>query len=148
MKGTKIHAVVSLETLPLSIQVGPGDEHDLKYSIKLLEGVRVKHGLSRPRRLRAIQHMILRRLELKRRGIKANINVNPRNRSKPKRRRPYRLDRKVYESMRSAVESFFAWITLFRRITIRYERLASIFLGFIQVACIIIYLRVLIFINI
>ncbi|MEM2755686.1 MAG: transposase, partial [Candidatus Methanomethylicia archaeon] len=61
----------------------------------------------------------------------------------PKHGRPYRLDRKAYKSMRSAVERFFSWITSFRRITIRYERLASTFLGFIQIACIIIYLRVL-----
>jgi len=45
--------------------------------------------------------------------------------------------------MRSAVERFFSWITSFRRITIRYERLALTFLEFIKVACIIIYLRVL-----
>jgi len=44
--------------------------------------------------------------------------------------------------MRSAVERFFAWIKAFRRITIRYEKLASTFLGFIQIACIIILLRV------
>jgi len=31
--------------------------------------------------------------------------------------------------MRSAVERFFAWLTAFRRITIRYKRLASNFLG-------------------
>ncbi|MEM2539641.1 MAG: transposase [Candidatus Methanomethylicia archaeon] len=48
-----------------------------------------------------------------------------------------------HKSMRSAVERFFSWITSFRRITIRYERLASTFLAFIQIACIIIYLRVL-----
>ncbi len=83
------------------------------------------------------------RAYLKRRGIKANIDVNPRNRRKPKRGRPYRFDRKSHRSMRSAVERFFAWITAFRRITIRYKRLASTFLALIQVACIIIYLRVL-----
>ncbi|MEM3693239.1 MAG: hypothetical protein QXI39_04380 [Candidatus Bathyarchaeia archaeon] len=31
--------------------------------------------------------------------------------------------------MRSAVERFFAWLTAFRRITIRYERLALTFLA-------------------
>ncbi|MEM1558275.1 MAG: transposase [Thermoproteota archaeon] len=45
--------------------------------------------------------------------------------------------------MRSAVERFFSCITSFRRINIRYERLASTFLALIQVAYIIIYLRVL-----
>jgi len=45
--------------------------------------------------------------------------------------------------MRSAVERFFAWLTSFIRLSIRYKRLAIMFLGFIQLACIIIYLRVL-----
>jgi len=81
------------------------------------------------------------RAYLKRRGIKANIDVNLRNRCKPKRGRPYRLDKKSYKSIRSAVERFLAWIIAFRRITIRYERLASTYLALIQVARIIIYLR-------
>jgi transposase len=45
--------------------------------------------------------------------------------------------------VRSAVERFFAWLKSLKRITIRYEKLASTFLAFIQVACILIYLRVL-----
>ncbi|MEM1537957.1 MAG: IS5 family transposase [Candidatus Nezhaarchaeales archaeon] len=143
VKGTKIHAVVSPEALPPSLQVGPGDEHDSKRFIKLLEGVRVKHG--RPKEVMGDSAYDAREIRayLKRRGIKANIDVNPRNRRKPKRGRPYRFNKKSYRSMRSAVERFFAWITAFRRITIRYERLASTFLALIQVACIIIYLRVL-----
>ncbi|MBS7612297.1 transposase [Candidatus Bathyarchaeota archaeon] len=47
------------------------------------------------------------RAYLKRRGMKANIDVNPRNRRKPKRGRPYKSDREAYKSMRSAVERFF-----------------------------------------
>jgi transposase len=44
---------------------------------------------------------------------------------------------------RVAVERFFAWLANgFRRLAIRWERLASTFTGFIQLACIIIYLRV------
>jgi transposase len=45
--------------------------------------------------------------------------------------------------MKSGVERFFAWLTNgFRRLAIRWERLTSTFTGFIQLACIIIYLRV------
>jgi len=50
---------------------------------------------------------------------------------------------KAYKRMRSAIDRFFAWLKSFKRLTIRYERLASTFLAFIQVACIMIYLRVL-----
>jgi len=45
--------------------------------------------------------------------------------------------------MRSAVERFSAWLEFFKRKTIRYKRLASAFLAFIQLAYIMIYMRVL-----
>ncbi|MEM1545776.1 MAG: hypothetical protein QXY40_02330 [Candidatus Methanomethylicia archaeon] len=32
IKGAKIHAFVSPESLPLNVQVGPGNEHDSKSS--------------------------------------------------------------------------------------------------------------------
>ena len=54
-----------------------------------------------------------------------------------------RLDLEVYKRMKSSVERFFAWLTNgFRRLAIRWERLASTFTAFIQLACILIYLRV------
>ncbi|MBS7635333.1 transposase [Candidatus Bathyarchaeota archaeon] len=43
--------------------------------------------------------------------------------------------------MRSAVERFYGWLKSFRRITIRYERLAAIYKAFITIACITIHLR-------
>jgi transposase len=46
--------------------------------------------------------------------------------------------------MESSVKRFFAWLTNgFRRLALRWERLASTFTGFIQLACILIYLRIL-----
>jgi hypothetical protein len=76
-------------------------------------------------------------------GIKANIPVNIRNRRRPRLGRPYRLDLEAYKRMKSSVERFFAWLTNgFIRLAIRWERLASTFTVFIQLACILIYLRV------
>jgi transposase len=43
--------------------------------------------------------------------------------------------------MRSAVERFFGWLKSFRRITIRYERLASTYKALVTTASIIIHLR-------
>jgi len=43
--------------------------------------------------------------------------------------------------MRSAVERFYGWLKTFRRITIRYERLAMTYKAFINIASIIIHLR-------
>jgi hypothetical protein len=80
---------------------------------------------------------------LRRRGVKANIDVNPRNRRKPKRGRPYRFNPESYRQMRGSVERFFAWLTgEFRRLALRWKKFASTFLGFIRLACITIYLRV------
>ncbi|MGC8850094.1 MAG: transposase [Candidatus Bathyarchaeia archaeon] len=76
------------------------------------------------------------RAYLRRRGIKANMARNPGNRRRPKPGRPYRLDIKAYGRMRGCVERFFAWLTGFRRLALRWERLASTFIGFIQTACI------------
>jgi len=56
IKDTKIHAFVSPESLPLSLQVGPGNEHDSKRFVKLLEDVRVKHGRPRSYRRLSIRH--------------------------------------------------------------------------------------------
>jgi transposase len=45
--------------------------------------------------------------------------------------------------MRSSVERLSAWLTSgFRRLAIRWEKLASTFTAFIQLACIIICLRI------
>jgi hypothetical protein len=52
-------------------------------------------------------------------GIEPNIPVNPRNGGKP----TYNIE--LYRKMRSAVERFFGWLKSFRRIIIRYEKLAS-----------------------
>ncbi|MEM1546578.1 MAG: hypothetical protein QXY40_08135 [Candidatus Methanomethylicia archaeon] len=42
----------------------------------------------------------------KHRGIKTNIDINKKNRRKPKRGRPYRHNEKAYKSMRSTIERF------------------------------------------
>ncbi|MEM4001661.1 MAG: IS5 family transposase [Saccharolobus sp.] len=147
IKGTKIHVIVSSEALPLSIQLGPRDKHDFNYFIPILESLSVKYmgrPRSRPKEVTGDSAYDTKEIReyLKSRRVKANIDINKKNRRKPKHGRPCRLDKKTYKRMRSAVERFFAWITSFRRITIRYERLAIMFLGFIQLACIVILLRV------
>ncbi|MEM2153209.1 MAG: hypothetical protein QXR81_07390 [Candidatus Nezhaarchaeales archaeon] len=61
-------------------------------------------------------------------NMEANIPVNPRNCRKPIQ---YDIDRK----MRLAVERFYGWLKSFRRITIRYEKLAAIYKALITIAC-------------
>jgi transposase len=64
-----------------------------------------------------------------------------RNKRRPRILGTYRLDVKAYKRMRSNIERFFAWQTNgFRRLAIRWKRLASTFTALIQLACVIIYL--------
>lgn len=119
--------------MPLSIVVGPGNEHDSKRLIELVPGLKRK-----PKELYVdsaydTEDIRCRLLSM---GIEPNIPVNPRNGRKPK---PYNVD--MYRRMRSAVERFFAWIKSFKRIILRYDRIATIYVAFVKLACIIIHLR-------
>jgi len=45
----KIHVAVTGESLPLSLVVGPGDEHDSKRFKEVVDSIRVRCGKGRPR---------------------------------------------------------------------------------------------------
>jgi len=51
-KGTKIHACVNKDSMPLNIAIGPGNEHDSKKIVELVEGLEAWAAL----RGRSIQH--------------------------------------------------------------------------------------------
>jgi transposase len=132
-KGSKIHAVVDPSSKPLYFTVGPGNEHDSRRLQELVDGLS-----GRPRELYADAAYDTESIRsyLSSMGIEPNIPVNPRNGRRP---RPYNLE--LYKRMRSAVERFFGWLKSFRRIVIRYERLAVTYRAFIKIACIMIHLR-------
>ena len=121
--------------MPLSIIIGPGNEHDSKKLLELVGDLDWK-----PEQLYADAaydtENIRRGLESM--GVEPNIPVNPRNGRRP---RPYNVG--LYRRMRSAVERFFGWIKsfTFRRIIIRYERLESTYKALVTIASIIIHLR-------
>jgi transposase len=118
---------------PLSIIIGPGNEHDSRRLQELVDGLS-----GRPRELYADAaydtENIRRGLESM--DIEPIIPVNPRNGRKP---RPYNVG--LYRRMRSAVERLFGRIKSFRRIIIRYERLESTYKALVTIASIIIHLR-------
>jgi transposase len=115
--------------MPLSIIIGPGNEHDSK---KLLELVGDPDW--RPEQLYADAAYDTEHI---RRGLESmDIEPNIRNGRRP---RPYNVG--LYRRMRSAVERFFGWIKSFRRIIIRYERLESTYKALITIASITIHLR-------
>jgi len=131
--GTKIHVCVNRDSMPLSIIIGPGNEHDSKKLLELVGDLDWK-----PEQLYAdaaydTEHI---RRGLESMGVEPNIPVNPRNGRRP---RPYNVG--LYRRMRSAVERFFGRIKSFRRIIIRYERLESTYKALVTIASIIIHLR-------
>jgi transposase len=119
--------------MPLSIIIGPGNEHDSKKLLELVGDLDWK-----PEQLYAdaaydTEHI---RRGLESMGIEPNIPVNPRNGRRP---RPYNVG--LYRRMRSAVERFFGLIKSFRTIIIRYERPESTYKALVTIASIIIHLR-------
>jgi transposase len=119
--------------MPLSIAIGPGNEHDSRRLLELVEGLDWK-----PMQLYADAAYDTESIRkgLESIGIEPNIPINPRNGRKA---RAYNI--KLYRKIRSAVERFFGWLKSFRRITIRYERLASTYKALVTIASIIIHLR-------
>jgi transposase len=132
-KGTKIHVCVDRDSMPLSIIIGPGNEHDSRRLLELVGDLDWK-----PEQLYAdaaydTEHI---RRGLESIDIEPNIPVNPRNGRKP---RQYNIE--LYRRMRPAVERFFGRIKSFRRIIIRYERPESTYKALVTIAPITIHLR-------
>jgi IS5 family transposase len=127
---------VTLDALPLSVTIGRANEHDSRKLIPL-----VKQMKRRPRKVyadKAYSTWIVR-WYLGRRGIRAQIPSRARKRHPG---RPIKLDEDAYKKRRSSVERFFSMLKGgFRRLAIRYERLASTFLGLVEIACFIIHWR-------
>ena len=140
--------MVSKEGLPLGMEISAGNEHDSLYFTDVADKIELKGVSGRPKRRPAeinadpAYDTEFIRCYLRRRGIKANIPVNKRNRKQPKRGRPFRFDKESYEN-RGAVERFNSWIESFKRILVRFERLKVTFIAFVNLACTMILWRVL-----
>lgn len=73
-------------------------------------------------------------------GLVPNIAENKRNRKTAKRGRKRHFNRAVYKN-RFVIERTFAWIDMFKRLLLRFERQASYFLGLHYIAFTLINLR-------
>jgi hypothetical protein len=108
--------------------ISAGNEHDSLYFTVLADKIELKGMKGRPKRRPCeinadasydtdnIRHY------LRKRGIRANIPVNKRNRKQPKRGRQFRFDEVSYVN-RGTVERFNSLIESFKRILVRFERL-------------------------
>lgn len=89
-----MHAVVTFTSLPVSIDLGPGNEHESRRLIPLLKDIRIKsirRPRSRPRQVYADNkyHTPLVMMYLSSRGIASRIKerVNRKRRRRPGRPR-------------------------------------------------------------
>lgn len=146
INGTKIHAVVTRQSLPVTVTIASGTEHEGRRLIPLMESIRIRPGKrGRPRKRAEVLYadtkydMPLNRFYLDGKRVKSQIRENPNRKKRPGR--PRLFDNGLYNKVRSMIERFFAWMKSFRRIIIRYERLPSTYLGFVQLGCILILLR-------
>jgi hypothetical protein len=134
-----------LHSLPITIDLEPGDEHESMRLFPLLKNVRIK-GTRRPsNRPKCVyannkHHTPLVMMYLGSRVVVARINERV-----DIKRTPGRLpvfDYRMYTKIRSSVERFFGWTKSFRRIQIRYNRLASTtYLGFLPLGCVMTLVR-------
>lgn len=126
--------------MPLSIFISPANIHDSKLYLPIIENVKVKlpvgAPITRPRLINADAAFDSKDIRdyNRRRGIKSNIPVNPRNTKKKKRGRPRKFDKDIYKQ-RYVVERFFSWIEGFKKVSPRFERLEYSYHGLVTLAC-------------
>ena len=132
-------------SLPVAVTIGSGREHEGRRLIPIMDSISIKRGnRGRPRKRPKTVYadtkydMPLNRFHLDKKRIRSQIPSK-----KKKHGRPRAFDKLAYNRIRSSIERFNGWIKAFRRVIIRYDRLPSVYMGFVHLACIVIYLRIL-----
>jgi len=135
-KGTKLMAVADGAGFPVAISVGSASPHE----VRLVEDTLDKRFIEeKPERLigdRAYDSDPLDEI-LAEQGILL-IAPHKRNRKKPKTQDGRALRR---YRRRWKVERLFAWLQNYRRILVRYDRFLENYLAFVQLACIVIFVK-------
>ena len=132
-KGMKIMAIVDRHGLPLSVSTHAANHHEVRLVQLCFDFYMIE---AKPENLigdRAYDSDPLDE-ELRNDGIEM-IAPHRSNRSKPPTQDRRRLSR---YKRRWLVERFFAWIQWQRRILVRWEYHAQNFLGFVQLACLVV----------
>jgi transposase len=126
---TKLNVAVDALGNPVELKLTPGQAHDVRMADALVEG-------HEPENLIADKGFDSQAFvnHLKEQGIK--VVIPPRS----NRTTPRDYDAFLYKE-RNLVERFINRIKHYRRVATRYEKLARNFLGFVQVAAIMVLLR-------
>lgn len=133
-KGSKIMALVEADGLPVAVTIDSASPHEVK-RVDPTRDARFVGPL--PERLigdRAYDSDGLD-AELAQRGIEV-IAAHRKGRSKTQDGRPLRRRKRRWK-----VERFFAWLQALRRLLVRWEVKAENYLGFVNLACVLILLR-------
>jgi transposase len=131
--GTKIHAVVSGLMLPVVLLLSAGQEADVSYAEKLLDGVSEQAKVASVIADKGYDSKkVVEKVESK--GAEAVIPTQS------TRKEQRSIDTERYKD-RNLGERFWHKVKQFRRVATRYEKTARNFLAFVQVAAIMVLLR-------
>ncbi len=109
--------------------LGPGQQNDMAPASALIDGLPARHVLAD--RAYDADNLFDRVLD---QG--GDVVIPPRRH----RRFQHAYDKAIYKE-RNRVERFFSRLKHCRRIATRYDKLASTFMGFVKLACIMLWLR-------
>ena len=134
--GCKHHIATGVTGVPISMRIGPANEHDSRMLIPLVDDATdmlLSSGCDRPLMVFADKAYDSRAL---REAVKSRqmIPMLPRRGSDE--------DRGIGK-VRWVVERSFAWLHSFRRLRVRYERLAMMHEAMLKLGCILVAYRVL-----
>lgn len=135
-KGTKLMAIADRAGLPVAIHTEPASPHEARLVERTIQNRFTRHKPARVIGDRAYDsdpldaHLASHGIEL--------IAPHRYNRSKPATQDGRTLRR---AQRRWKIERLFAWLQNFRRLVTRWDYHSANFLGFIQLACIVILLR-------
>ena len=129
--------------LPIGCHVGSANPFESTLTEKVVNTIRVPRAArgrprTKPKRLIADRAYDSNRLRatLRRRGIELITPDRPERTTKVQDGRKLRRYKRRWK-----IERVFAWIDSWRRLTIRWDRLFTIYAGFVQLAIMIIVLR-------
>jgi transposase len=148
---TKLHLAFEGRGRPLAVRLTGGQRHESTQLAAVLDSIRVPRPQGRPRQRpemmaldKGYSYPKCRQM-LRQRGIR---HVIPERKDQKARRqakgkaggRPPLFDREIYR-LRNWAERGVNRLKQFRRIATRYEKRAANYLGFVHLACIMIWLR-------
>jgi transposase len=125
---TKIHAVVDALGNPVRLALSPGQTHEMKLAHGLLAGI---HDAYVAGDMAYDARSLVDAL-----GAQRCTVVIPSNPTRSERRK---IDTHLYKE-RCLVEHLFQRLKRFRRVAMRFEKLARNFLAFVQLACVLVWL--------